>query len=237
MAETKHHSGFLLVGTEAERGTYDTTGLRNQVVWLESDTGSFYTWNGSIWQCTWTGTETDTAWEDLRVPLERAKVAGANVPTYSKYKDDGAGSGGVYVYSFDDGDEIFFSVQIPHGWKEGSTIYPHIHWTPSGDASPSDNVGIGLEYAWADIDEDFPANTSDEQRDIPTGVNNADKHLFHDIPAAGIDGAGHTISSILSCRLYRQAALADNYAGSIWIFEFDVHYEKDTAGSQTAISK
>jgi len=237
MAETKHHQGFLLVGTEAERGAYSTTGLRNQVVWLESDTGSFYTWNGSIWQCVWTGTSTDTVWDDLRVPLETAKTRGAAVPDYTQYKDDGAASSGVYAYEFDDGDEIYFSVQMPHSWKEGSTIYPHIHWTPSSDVDPSDNVGIGLEYAWADINEDFPANTSAEERDIPTGVDNADAHLLHDIPEAGIDGTGHTISSILLCRLYRQAAVSDNYADPIWIFEFDIHYEMDMAGSYGVTTK
>jgi len=49
MAETKHHSGFMLLGTNAERIAYTTTGLREGVQWVESDTNAVYVWNGSIW--------------------------------------------------------------------------------------------------------------------------------------------------------------------------------------------
>lgn len=49
MAETKHHSGFMLLGTNAERIAYTTTGLREGVQWIESDTGNTFTWNGTTW--------------------------------------------------------------------------------------------------------------------------------------------------------------------------------------------
>jgi len=49
MAETKRHSGFMFLGTNAERIAYTTTGLREGVQWVESDTNAVYIWNGSIW--------------------------------------------------------------------------------------------------------------------------------------------------------------------------------------------
>jgi hypothetical protein len=173
---------------------------------------------------------TDIVWDDLRVSLDRAKAAGVNVPSWEAFKDD------VKAYSFDDGDEVFFSVQMPHAWKEGTTLYPHLHWCPEGDVDPSDNVGIGLEYSWAKIGDDFGASTT-ITRDVPTGVNAAFKHLLHHFDVSGIDATGKTISTVLMCRFFRQAAVADNYAGGIFGLEIDFHYQMDMAGSLQETSK
>ena len=177
-----------------------------------------------------------TIWEDLRVPLVRGKIAGANVPTWSKFKDNGAGSNGVYGWSFDDDDEIWFDVQIPHSWKIGTPIYPHLHWSPSSDVDPSQMIGIGLEYTWADIDQDFSL-TSIITRDVETGIDNDEKHLFHDFSLTGLTGTSHDISSILKCRFFRQAAATGNYSDPIWAHEIDFHYEIDTVGSRQITTK
>ena len=62
-------------------------------------------------------------------------------------------------------------------------------------------------------------------------------HQLGNIPAAGIDGSGHTISSVLLCRIKRVAADTDNYAGGVAILDFDVHYEIDTVGSREILTK
>ena len=174
-----------------------------------------------------------TTWDDLRVALETGKLTGANNPAFEQVSDNGAGSAGVYAYNFDDGDEIWFSVQLPHTWKEGSTIYPHLHWCAEGNAS-GDNIGIGLEYVWKNINETF-GNTTIITRDV--AGDTALKHLIHNFAVAGIDGTGQTISSVLLCRFFRQAAGADNYAGGIFATEIDFHFEIDTMGSRAILSK
>ena len=176
-------------------------------------------------------------WDDLRVDLSTAKTVGSsNLPVFTKLKDDGAGSAGVYAWAFGDGDQIFFTVQMPHGWKVGSTIYPHAHWMPLTDVSPADNVKLTLEYSWVDIDEDM-GNTTIYSREASTGENNAYRHMLTEFRAAGLDGTGHTLSSVLVCRVLRQAADTDNYAGDIAILDVDFHYELDTIGSRTASAK
>jgi hypothetical protein len=180
-----------------------------------------------------------TVWDDLRVSLSSARVPAASFPNYAKTHDDGEGSPsvGVYAYHFDDGEYIFFSVQMPHAWKEGSTIYPHIHFMCTTDVSPADNFGIGLEYLWTDIDDDAAATTSAVEIDISTGVNSQWQHQIANLSATGIAGTGKGLSSILQCRLYRQAAVADNYADQVVITDFDIHYEKDTHGSRGIVTK
>jgi len=172
-----------------------------------------------------------TVWEDLRVSLERGKVAGGNVPTFAAVNGTS-----IYAYHFAANDEIWFSVQMPHAWKLGTTIYPHLHWMPTTDVDPSDNVRIILDYAWVNIGDDYPAPTT-LTRDVPTGVNNAFNHRLHNFDDSGISGAGKTLSSVILCRFARGTAAADNYAGDIVGMEIDFHYEIDTVGSRQITTK
>jgi len=179
-----------------------------------------------------------TVWDDYVTPITRATFGGAaNDPTLTKLADDGAGSTGVWALVFGDGDEVLVTIQMPHSWKEGTTIYPHIHWMATTDVDPADNFDIDFEYWWADIGEDFPANTTLTNVEISTGANTQWQHQASNVTAAGIDGSGHTISSVLLCRIERVAAAGDNYAGGIVIKDFDVHFEKDTVGSRAITSK
>lgn len=172
-------------------------------------------------------------WDDLRVPLSTARTAGANVPTFETFR------GSTRAFNFDDGDEIFLIVQMPHSWRVGSVIYPHLHWCPESDSDPSDNIGIGLEYTWADIDADFPAITTTITRDVPTGVDNAFNQQIHNFDVDGITPPASItgISSVLICRIFRQAAVADNYADGAFFIEFDIHYELNTVGSREILTK
>ena len=178
-----------------------------------------------------------TVWDDLRVSIAGARVPAANFPGYSQVNDNGDSSVGVFAYHFADDEYVFFNVQMPHSWKEGSTIYPHIHFQTTSDVDPADNFKIGLEYQWTNIGDDQAANTTIISRDISTGVDSDEKHQSAGISTTGIDGTGKTISSVMLCRLYRAAADSDNYAGDIVIIDFDIHYEKDTHGSRYWDSK
>ena len=71
--------------------------------------------------------EDGTVWDDLRVPLTTAKLAGGTNPDYSTFT-----TGALYAYLFDAAalQEITFTVQLPHSYKLGSDLHPHLHWTP-----------------------------------------------------------------------------------------------------------
>jgi len=174
-------------------------------------------------------------WDDIRVPVSRLKVIGdVNSPDFAQYKDDGAGSDGVWLYFFDDTsmERVHFSVQIPHTYKEGTDIVPHIHWSPINV-----NVGTvrwGLEFHWANEAGTFGTTTIIYAEQA---VNNEqDKHFRTDF--AAISGSGKTISSCMNCRVFRDAAHAnDTYVGDVVVHEFDFHYQKDTMGSRQIVTK
>lgn len=170
-----------------------------------------------------------TIWDDLRVPLERGQLAGGSNPTFEKFKDDGAGSNGVYAYNFSDGDELFFSVQLPHSWKEESTIYPHLHLACKANGSGK-KTKLVFEYTWQDITGTF-GNTTVVEKEVD--LDTAFKHLIFDVPTDGIAGTGNKISSILFCRVARAAASSDNFTGGIYLLEWDAHFEVDTIGSRS----
>ncbi len=182
---------------------------------------------------------TATVWGDYVTPLGPNNWRGvANNPTLTQLFTDGAGSQGVYAFVFSDGDEAIITIQMPHDWKEGSDISPHIHFMCTTDVSPADNFGIEFEYTWADLGEDFSANSTKSTIDISTGVNTDNNHRPEaNVTDAGIDGTGKTISSVLLCRIKRVAAQTDNYASGIVILDFDVHYEIDTIGSRQELEK
>jgi len=180
-----------------------------------------------------------TVWDDYVTPLGPNNWrGGSNNPVLTQLFDDAGGtSQGVYAYVFSDGDEALITIQMPHKWKEGTTIQPHIHFMCTSDVSPADNFGVEFEYIWSDINEDFPANSTVETNDISTGINTDNMHQLANVTASGIDGSGHTISSVLLCRIKRVAASSNNYAGGVAFLDFDVHYEIDTVGSRAITSK
>jgi len=90
---------------------------------------------------------TATVWNDLFVPLTQTKLG-------SNLKPDFDQTNIGYLFPQNDTSEILYMmVQIPHNWKEGSDIYPHVHWQQSQDL----NVTFKMDYKWFDIGEAVPA--------------------------------------------------------------------------------
>lgn len=188
----------------------------------------------------------EPVWDDLMVAVLSAKPGVANPPAFDKWKEALGGSTGVYLYFFPPNveDDLFFAVQMPHCWKVGTDIYPHIHWIPktTADGNPANQKVVwGLEYAWANIGETFPTNTlivtaSDH---LPADANVvAGKHYLTPFTPITPGAAQDEISTMLICRLFRKSADgADNYEGDAGILQFDIHYQIDTMGSRKETEK
>lgn len=178
-------------------------------------------------------------YDDLRVSALATKVGGSKDPGFAVVKDNGSASQGVFTYWFDDAteEELYFEVQMPHAWLEGDTIHPHLHWIPASNGSVGDSVGWGLEYTWADVNEVFGNTTilyTDNRTDTDTAPL-AFKHYISAFPA--IDGTGHTLSSVLICRVFRDATasgsgITDNYLPDAGLISIDFHFKSDQPGSR-----
>ena len=168
-------------------------------------------------------------WEDLAIAVGQVKLPGVSDPTWTAYK-----GGRVLSFSKAADNEISFTAQVPHGYKEGSDMEFHLHL-----AYPATGTGDSrwiFTYSWANKDEDYPGETP-HPADIAS-PNNADVHQYAEI-LDPIDGTGKTISSVLICSLMREGtdAVNDDYDEAIYLVSADFHYQRDTGGSRLEGSK
>ncbi|MBI3138986.1 MAG: hypothetical protein HYZ15_10405 [Sphingobacteriales bacterium] len=177
----------------------------------------------------------EVRWDDLRVVLDN----GSNAAQLSYL----SGSSGpqIWYFRYDQGVEAMsFNVQLPHSWKEGTTIYPHLHWVPKSSASG--NVEWNFEYSWVNYDpntpQQFPAYTTSTV--ISTGPFTATTHKITSLTAsnAGISGTGKKISSILVCRIWRNSSTSgDTYNADAGVLFVDFHIQVDGWGSRSEYEK
>jgi hypothetical protein len=175
---------------------------------------------------------TATVFDDLRIPGLTVTLPAANAPDFGAF----LGAGGLQIYLFDGAgvqtESVHFTIQIPHSYKEGSDIVPHVHWSAvNGNAG---NVVWQLEYTWQNIDGTFPAVTTITVTDAASGTAWDHQKAFF----SAITGTGKTISSMLVCRLFRDPTHAsDTYGSDAAFLEIDFHFEKDTVGSRQITTK
>lgn len=176
-------------------------------------------------------------WDDLRVSGSTLAGAGIHDPGWAKVGDNGAGSQGVYARAFDNGteEELGFEVQLPHGYKPGTDICAHVHWQPTAAGTVGQVVCWGLEYRWADIGRPYGNTTIiHSNAHYPAHPILADDtHYLTDLGA--ITGSGHSLSSCLQCRLFRDAAGAlatDSYGADAALIYVDFHYQIEQPGSR-----
>ena len=176
-----------------------------------------------------------TRWDDLRVTLDK----GSSSATLNYF----TGSSGPQIWYFlNNGtvESMSFTVQLPHTWKEGTTIYPHIHWSPKNTASG--NVEWNFDYSWVNYDpvtpQIFPAITTSTV--VASGPFTGQSHVIHALTPGnvGLDGTGKKMSSILICRIWRNSGNTnDTYGADAGLLFVDFHIQVDGYGSHTEYAK
>jgi hypothetical protein len=172
-------------------------------------------------------------WDDLRISVSSLQSRGGGLdPTKLIWN-----AGSIPVY--DIGEEQSFVSQMPHRYKEGTDLRPHIHWTPHsrGVAEAGNTVNWQLEIAIANVNTVFPTPTLYNYPVTCSGTND-----LHQIASSQtIPGAGLTISHIIVGTVRRIAG--DTWVGNDpanlrpGLLEIDFHYQLDTLGSKTETSK
>ena len=181
---------------------------------------------------------TATVWNDIMVYPDATTRGGSNPPVWGTRFKSNAGntSQGVYLWMFSSSQEqeLYFTLQIPHDYKLGSDLFPHVHWTTVSVTPSGTNVVWGLEYTIVAIGGNFPVTNTITGNSVisfigtPTG---AGQHLINSL--GSISGTNIGISSIIVCRIFRSVGNAsDTFANEVGYLGFDVHYEQDTQGSR-----
>ena len=204
-------AGAPLVGTFVYNTATDGTSPNNV-------TPGYYFWNGTAWIKFAAGNIAADVEDDLRITIDK----GSNLAQLGNL----TGIPGPEIWFFRDEQAIegmSFTVQLPLNWKEGSTLYPNIHWIPKISAA-SGNMKWNLEYSWVNIDGTFSGlTTSSVIVNAPFVMN---QHLISNLTLgnAGISGEGKTNSSVLICRIYRDSSNSeDTFSGDAGGLSMDFH--------------
>lgn len=178
----------------------------------------------------------DTSWDDLRFPAsaDRLDVAA----TRYSYDYDELGIS-IEANARHPEEVIGNIVQMPHAWKEGSAVYPHIHWKQSQSAVPN----WLIEYRAYNNGEAIPVSFIRAIAESPVfSYTSGDILQISSFPT--IDMTGLSISSFVDIKIYRDTANtsglfagADPVASAVLLKEIDVHFEIDSLGSDLEFTK
>ncbi|MDJ0827547.1 MAG: hypothetical protein QNJ16_18810 [Rhodobacter sp.] len=164
-------------------------------------------------------------WEDLRYPTSGVAVSGISS------EPDRSSTTGLLLFDPTDIESIGGVAQLPHAYRAGSPIRPHIHVRPTTDPAGASSVWI-LQYKWYNVNDQIPLSyTSDTI--VVDHVNFSGGLATHEAASfSEVDGAGKRDSSIFEWRLGRLPGNAsDNYGSDVELFEFDIHVILDSEGS------
>jgi hypothetical protein len=160
----------------------------------------------------------EAEWTDLNFPLNQSRVGKNLKPDWDDIQL------GLLFPRNGATEYIDIICQMPHGWKEGSDVNPHVHMIQK----LNQQAVFKYDYVWYNVGDQVPTvwtTVTMNKYAIPYTSGN----LAQIVEAQSfLSGAGKRISSILKIRLYRD----DNvYAGDVLADQFDIHYQIDSNGS------
>lgn len=165
-------------------------------------------------------------WDDLRAPSAAINPPGAA-------SDPGVDpNDGMYVFDSTGVEVLFIQQQLPHGWKQGSNVRPHIHWAKTSDAAGT--VAWKLEYKLCAVGAVYPAAfTSLGIVSVPEqGLLSTQAHVVTAWGDIDLSAYANTTSLMIFYKLSRVPTdLSDTYGADAKMFEFDTHYLRDCAGT------
>jgi hypothetical protein len=160
-------------------------------------------------------------WHDLRFPVQGINPPGA-VSDPDRDTTDG-------TFLFDaGGTEVLAGVaQMPHEWKIGTLVYPHVHWSPTD--GNGGNVYWRFEYDIANENDSFAGSYTTMNIQDASGE---DANKNQEANFAPIDMSSYGLSCLIKWKLSRIGGdVLDTYAADAKLYEFDMHYCSDSFGS------
>jgi len=166
-------------------------------------------------------------WRDLRFALIGAKTAGVADPTL----DILGPSGGIQQYKFAVDDEVFLALHVDHDVKEGSTMFPHVHWATDGTSANIVKWEIEYTIAARTSEIAFPAPTTIT---IEAAANTT--AWAHQVTEHGSGFSAPEIDSLILVHLTRITNGGTENTDKVFGLFFDIHYEAQQYGSENSVS-
>jgi hypothetical protein len=166
-----------------------------------------------------------TKWNDINVGI--GFTLGSSAPSLDII------TGAIRVYSFDGTgptNQAYASIELLHDYKEGTDIYPHLHWTPTTAAAG--NVKWQLEYNVVSPGDAISGSTTISVVTAAGGIKLTNSEF-----SPAISGTNRKVGDQIMFRLFRNSSDGDDtYADPAGLVSFGVHYQVDDIGSKNRFS-
>lgn len=161
----------------------------------------------------------DTFYDDLRFPFTRDKQGQSSKPDFDFTNL------GLLFPSGDDTEVVYLIAQLPHKYKLGTNLLPHLHYVQDEATLPT----FKMDYRWykngGGPTESFTTITATENVFSYSSGSILQIVHFPEVVGSAVD----TVSSFLDIKIYRDDS---DIAGDVLVKEFDIHYEIDFPGSR-----
>ena len=173
-------------------------------------------------------------WDDIIVP-GFALGSGASAPATTAFTP----VTGMNLYGFSGTnstpDELYATMELPHTYKEGTDLHPHVHWSPATNAAG--NVAWQIDYSVQNINNGIVYPNSTRISGASAASTVAFSHQLTEIDGP-IPGTGRKIGDVITMRLFRDPTIGqDTYAGAAMLLSLGIHYRRDTLGSRGELTK
>lgn len=159
-----------------------------------------------------------TIWNDVQL-AGRGRLQGSADPAFGNIN-----STGLYGYNFTNGKIIYFTAQLPHRYKRGTPLRPHIHWVPG--TSETYTGTWTLEYIWFNPVQKTPMSSL---QSVTGAISGSKTAWVPELSALGEMKQGFDIS----CCMWLKLSLALSAGTACWVCEFDFHEQEQAGGSFT----
>lgn len=167
-------------------------------------------------------------WDDIRVKANAVRTGASGAPDWVEFP----ASSGLYTYQFagvTTVEQVFFNIQLPHGYSPGTDLECHVHYC-STDNAGTGYVKFSLDYVASSIDSVFDASPTTISGTDAIDVGDIRKHRVCELGV--VDGTGLIESAMLICRLYRDPTdVEDTFAYDAAFLEADFHYQIEKPGT------
>jgi len=175
----------------------------------------------------------DTSWEDLRFPVQAINPPGqASDP-------DVETTTGMLLFAAASTELVFGVAQMPHAWKEGTTIIPHVHWSKT--TSAGGNVLWQLDYEVVANGAVATLAYGEQLQSVAAVTGTPDGDTANEVLISSFGDlamTGKTVSCLIIWKLSRIGGDGtDTYGADARLFELDFHYEIDSFGSNEEYTK
>ena len=173
-----------------------------------------------------------TGWDDIMLPIFGTRFTGSDDPVIREID-----SGGTVIRAthFPVSGETFFIAELPHNYKEGTDLYPHVHWVGAA-ASGTEPVRFAMDIQWRSGTDLITISGTGEVTYSGSGscaTGWAQRYMALET----ITGTSGKIGQQIMGRFRRLNNGATNYASACYVQTIGIHFQMDSFGSLNETSK